>query len=83
MTVNKKDCRIIARMLIAQVGLAVEIFAFGDSDVDSEDINSILNEVNKICEKLNGIHPINLGTTEQIVDYVKSRENKCTCTVEK
>lgn len=70
---KKRDSKLIAKLLLAQLGFAVDGNAFGESYLSENEINEIIEELHKMCHKLEGDHDFRHGATVDIVDYVLKR----------
>lgn len=72
---TKNQINMIAIIHAASVLRETDFFMFeGDSEVCSDDQYKIIQKIGEISQKLAKEHPTNLGSTENIVEYVKSRK---------
>lgn len=71
MKLKKRQIKLIARIHSAIHLSAVDSFMFSDdSGISDEDQEAILQEINKIADKLAGNHSMQNASTDSIIKYV-------------
>jgi len=72
MKLSKKELTLIAKIHAGMSLLRTDMLMFEDSsDMLEVEKEEILSQIHSIGNKLIGNHPSTLGTTEQIINYVK------------
>lgn len=71
---NKKQIKMIAAMHSAMHLAEVDYFMFDEyCDITDEEQSLILKEIHSIAEKLSKGEAMNLGSTENIINYVRGK----------